>query len=162
MKNFLTIFLLMVLFTSCTKQDKTENVTTRVINELPHLKFTSLDGTIKSTRDLPTPLILVLFNADCDHCQRQAQEVGKHLNEVSNITLQFIAADDLPTIQKFATEYGLNNQPNLNFGRADATDVYMNFGSIPTPAIYLYSADKRLLKNFKGETPVAELVAPFR
>jgi hypothetical protein len=34
----------------------------------------------------------------------------------------------------------------------------MNFGSIPTPAIYVYSKERRFVKSFMGETPVEQII----
>lgn len=162
MKKLLLIILMTSLF-ACTREQKNEAQSDPVvINELPHLNFTTLDGTATSTRNLETPLVLILFFTDCDHCQREAQDVQKNLELFKGKNIQFISANDMPLIQKFAVDYGLSNEPNVKFGRAESTDVYMNFGSIPTPAIYVYSAEKRLVKSFKGETPVAEIAGAFR
>jgi peroxiredoxin len=163
MKNFITLVIITVTFISCTRQETKEvQAEPVVINELPHLKFTTLDGIATSTRNLKTPLVLILFFADCDHCQREAEEVQKNLDLFKDKTIQFISAEEIPVIQKFAADYGLNNEPNVKFGRAESVDVYMNFGSIPTPAIYVYSDNKRLIKSFKGETPIAEIAGAFK
>lgn len=162
MKKLLTI-VLMISLVACTSDQKKEVQTEPVlVNELPHLNFTTLDGTATSTRNLETPLVLILFFTDCDHCQREAQDVQKNLDLFKGKNIQFISANDMPLIQQFAVDYGLSNEPNVKFGRAESTDVYMNFGSIPTPAIYVYSAERRLVKSFKGETPVAEIAGAFK
>jgi peroxiredoxin len=162
LRNFLLIFIIIPFVSGCTKEEKQQSLPQQIINELPHLKFVSLDGTATSTRNLETPLVLILFFADCDHCQREAQEIQKNLQLFKGKNIQFISAEEIPVIQKFSVDYGLNNEPNVKFGRAESVDVYMNFGSIPTPAIYVYAADKRLIKSFKGETPVAELAGAFK
>ncbi len=162
MKKFFTLVFTVSLFVACTKEEKKEVQTEPVvINELPHLKFTTLEGTATNTRNLETPLALILFFADCDHCQREAQEIKKNLELFKGKNIQFISAEEIPIIQKFAVDYGLNNEPSVKFGRAESVDVYMNFGSIPTPSIYVYSAEKRLVRSFKGETPVVEIAGAF-
>jgi|APTNR8051073442_1049403.scaffolds.fasta_scaffold00296_13 cytochrome oxidase Cu insertion factor (SCO1/SenC/PrrC family) len=156
-------FVLFFALVACGKEEKKEVQTEPlIINELPHLKFTTLDGKPTSTRTLETPLVLILFFADCDHCQREAQEIQKNLDLFKGKNIQFISAEEPQVIQKFAVDYKLHDQPNVKFGRTESADVYMNFGSIHTPAIYLYSADKRLIKSFNGETPVAEIAGAFK
>ncbi|MBX2913806.1 MAG: redoxin domain-containing protein [Cyclobacteriaceae bacterium] len=162
LKKTVLILILSAFILSCSKEEKQQTVPQQIINELPHLKFISVDGTATSTRNLETPLVLILFFSDCDHCQREAQEIQKNLELFKGKNIQFISAEEIPVIQKFSVDYGLNNEPNVKFGRAESVDVYMNFGSIPTPAIYVYAADKRLIKSFKGETPVAEIAGAFR
>jgi len=161
MKKLFTLILLLSLFAACKEEKKEVKTEPIIVNELPHLKFTTLEGAATSTRNLETPLVLILFFADCDHCQREAKEIEKNLDLFTGKNIQFISAEEIPVIQKFSVDYGLNNEPNVKFGRAESVDVYMNFGSIPTPAIYVYSADKRLIKSFKGETPVVEIAGAF-
>jgi peroxiredoxin len=162
MKKLLTIVLMISLVACISEQKKEVQTEPVLVNELPHLNFINLDGTATSTRNLETPLVLILFFTDCDHCQREAQDVQKNLELFKGKNIQFISANDIPLIQQFAVDYGLSNESNVKFGRAESTDVYMNFGSIPTPAIYVYSAEKRLVKSFKGETPVTEIAGAFR
>lgn len=151
------IFVLVVAF-GCSKPVKQEPVVVREINEFPHLTFKNLDGSPASTRDLPASSILILFNTDCDHCQREAKSIQENLSAFQNYTLQFIAAETPEMIQKFAQDYGLANQPNVRFGQAEGVDVYLNFGSIPTPAIYIYSKERKLVKSFLGETPIEQII----
>lgn len=163
MKNLGVVILAVLLFVACSgSKEQKEQTPPQEINELPHLIFTTLTGQPASTRNLSTPLVLILFFADCDHCQREAQDIQKNLDLFKDKTIQFISASELTEIQQFAADYGLSNQPNVHFGRTEVTEVHKNFGSVPTPAIYLYSADKRLIKSFKGETPVAEIAEAFK
>jgi len=157
-KRLFILLSLVFLFTNCAKEEKKVPDVKREINELPYLAFKNLDGSPATTRDLPGGSILILFNTDCDHCQREAKSIQENLSSFREFTLQFIASDSVENIQKFAREYGLDNQPNVRFGRAEGVDVYMNFGSIPTPAIYIYSKEKRFVKSFLGETPIDEII----
>jgi len=157
-KRVLFLMLATVLFMQCTKEEKKPPAVQREINELPYLTFNNLDGTPTTTRDLPGGSIIILFTTDCDHCQREAKAIQENLPSFKESTLLFIAADPVESIQKFANDYGLANQANVRFGKAESVDVYMNFGSIPTPAIYVYSKEKRFIKSFLGETPVDQII----
>lgn len=128
------------------------------INELPYLDYKTLSGESSSTRNLPGASILILFNTDCDHCQREAKEIAEKSEAFKNYELLFIAADSVHHIENFAKTYNLTNKPNIKFGQAEFQDVFMNFGSIPTPAIYVYSRERKFVKSFLGETPVEELI----
>jgi thiol-disulfide isomerase/thioredoxin len=155
------LLLTMILIgAACSKPEKKEQpVVSREVNELPHLAYNALDGTPTTTRDLPGGSIIILFNTDCDHCQREAKVIQENLSAFTNYTLLFIASETAETIQKFAQEYQLVNQPNIRFGRAESVDVYLNFGSIPTPAIYIYSKERKLVKSFLGETPIDQILS---
>jgi hypothetical protein len=36
--------------------------------------------------------------------------------------------------------------------------IYQTVGSIPTPSLYIYNEERRLMKQFNGETPIAEVI----
>jgi thiol-disulfide isomerase/thioredoxin len=157
-KKHLLFLISVFLFTGCSKPEKKEPVVKKEVNELPYLAFKNLDGSAATTRDLPPAAIIILFNTDCDHCQREAKSIQENLDSFKEYTLQFIASDPEQNIQQFAREYKLETQPNVRFGKAEGPDVYMNFGSIPTPAIYVYSKERRFVKSFMGETPIEQIV----
>lgn len=157
-KKNLVPLLLIFLLASCRSPEKKEPVVKKEVNELPHLNFKNLDGSAATTRDLPPASVLILFNTDCDHCQREAKSIQGNLASFKDYTLQFIASDSEQSILQFAREYQLDNQPNIRFGRAEGQDVYMNFGSIPTPSIYVYSKERKFIKSFLGETPVEQII----
>jgi peroxiredoxin len=128
------------------------------INELPYLDYKTLKGEPSSTRTLPGSSILILFNTDCDHCQREAAEIAEKNVAFKNYELLFIASDSIHQIENFAKTYNLTDRLNVEFGRAEYQDVYMNFGAISTPAIYIYNRERKFVKSFLGETPVEELI----
>lgn len=160
-KIFISIFSTLTAFClwNCEQSSKkaTEN-SQQEINELPYLNYKTLSGESSSTRNLPGASILILFNTDCDHCQREAKEIAEKSEAFKNYEVLFIAADSVHHIQNFAKTYNLVDKPNINFGQAEFQDVFVNFGSIPTPAIYVYSRERKFVKSFLGETPVEELI----
>jgi len=127
-------------------------------NELPDLPLTIANGEVQSARELPGNSILIIYFPDCDHCQREAQAISSNLMAFASRPLWFITSASQPEIDKFADTYRLAGHTNIHFARTDMRDVVRNFGSIPTPSVYLYSPDKRLVKAFKGETPIDEIM----
>lgn len=143
---------------SCNQSKRAEEPVKQEINELPYLSYQTLKGDTVSTRSLPGGSILILFNTECDHCQREAKEISEKIEAFKNYELLFIAADSVHKIDKFSRTYNLADKPNVKFGRAEFQDVFMNFGSIPTPSVYIYSRERKFVKSFQGETPVEELI----
>lgn len=158
-KLFIGFFLMLVVLAGgCNQSKKVEEATKQEINELPYLTYQTLKGDTVSTRTLPGGSILILFNTECDHCQREAKEISEKLEAFKNYELLFIAADSVHKIDNFSKTYNLVDKPNVKFGRAEYQDVFMNFGSIPTPSVYIYSRERKFVKSFLGETPVEELI----
>lgn len=154
----LFLFLSMIGLWSCNQSKRSEETSKPEVNELPYLTYQTLEGDTVSTRNLPGGSILILFNTECDHCQREAKEISEKMDAFKTYELLFIAADSVHKIDNFSKTYQLADKPNVKFGRAEYQDVFMNFGSIPTPSVYIYSRERKLVKSFLGETPVEELI----
>ena len=151
-------FLSVLYLWSCSQPKKLDETAKPEVNELPYLSYQTLNGDTVSTRTMPGSSILILFNTGCDHCQREAKEISERSEAFKNYELLFIAADSIHLIEDFAKTYNLADKPNVKFGHAAYQDVFMNFGSIPTPAIYVYSRERKFVKSFLGETPIEELI----
>jgi len=163
-RNFfiLIIFVLLTLtLWDCTQSKKEADAPRQEveeINELPYLNYKTLTGEPLTTRSLPGSSILILFNTDCDHCQHEAKEISERVEAFKNYQLLFIASDSLNNIESFAKTYGLADKPNVKFGRAEFRDVFQNFGGVSTPAIYIFSRERKFVKSFFGQTPIEELI----
>jgi cytochrome oxidase Cu insertion factor (SCO1/SenC/PrrC family) len=134
------------------------NETPAKLTGLPDITLIGPDGSQFSTNTLPGKTILIFFGADCDHCQREAQQIQRNLKEFDAHTLYFISMDPFPVIHKFAQTYGLQHQPNVHFVRADGGSVFRSMGYMKTPTICVYAANKSLTKRFDGETKIEAIL----
>src|SRR6185369_7753664 len=101
--------------------------------------------------------ILIFFGPDCDHCQRQAESIRKQLDVFKNYALYFIASSPDAEIIRFAETYQLQGYTNIFFARAEIAEVIDRMGPMSVPGIFIYSADRQLVKKFDGETAVNEI-----
>jgi peroxiredoxin len=127
------------------KQKEVPIVQTR--NDLPRMTVTTSGRASVNLRVQKGKVILILFQPDCDHCQREAQEIRKHLDRFKEYSLYFISADQMNAIEEFGRSYDLLGHSNVNFAATTVDNVLTNFGPIPAPSVYIY-ADQRLVKKF--------------
>lgn len=127
-------------------------------NELPWLPLTQLDGTQLITKKLEGKTILVFFQPDCDHCQREATQIRAHLDAFSGYQVYFVSDAAMPLLSRFAQDYDLAGSSNVQFAQATANDIYNAVGGIQVPAVYVYSDSGRLVKSFIGETPIEQII----
>jgi len=125
---------------------------------LPDLPMTTTGGVQINAQALEGKVVLVLFQPDCDHCQREAEAIREHLDAFAEYTLYFVTYAPMEDIQKFARDYRLNREDNIFFAFADVQPILDNFGSIPTPSLYIYSDQQQLVKAFEGETPIDKIL----
>lgn len=129
------------------------------IQTMPDFSFLALDSAVFSATDLAErKTILVYFNSTCEHCQYEASEISKHIDKFANMNLLFVSEQNLAEIRAFSERYNLDKQENIKFLKAPDNGFYKVFGSSPIPSIFIYTNDKQLVKNYKGETRVELLM----
>jgi peroxiredoxin len=128
-------------------------------NDLPDMPVRMTDGAFRQMNQVKGKSILVLFQPDCDHCQREAAGMSENLEHFNDYQVYFISSASAPELQQFATTYGLSNASNFKFGSTAVDNILNHFGSIPTPSLYIYSENGTLVKKFIGEAPIEEILA---
>jgi peroxiredoxin len=130
-----------------------------VKNDLPDMLLVRSDGTRLTARNLPGRVILFFFLPDCDHCQREARQISNNLSYFKNYSLYFVSTAPLPEQEEFVREYNLAGQPNVSFAQTSPEELYKHFGLFPTPTVYIYKEGGQLVKIFRDETPVEQIIA---
>lgn len=128
-------------------------------NDLPNMQLTRPNGSQFVVNTLPGKTILVFFQPDCDHCQRETEEIRKNLPAFQDYTLYFISEAPMPEITKFAQKYNIVNQPNIQFAQTTISELMKTLGSFSLPSVYVYGEDRRLKKAFNGETAIGAILA---
>lgn len=151
------VFFCGLLFLFNYKQGKKQENEKIVKNDLPDITLNLIHGKSLKATALPGKAVLIFFGPDCDHCQRQAESIRKHIDVFNNYSLYFIASNTELEIIRFAEDYKLQGYPNIFFAQAEVAEVIGKMGPMSVPGIYIYSSEKRLIKNFDGETAVDEI-----
>ena len=108
-------------------------------------------------KELEINTVLVLFQPNCDHCQREADAISKNLESFKGYGLFFVSTDDFSVMNDFARRYKLKEASNVYFARTSGDVIYNLFGSIDAPSVYIYKEGK-LSAQFNGETPIDEII----
>ncbi len=129
----------------------------QTVNDLPMLSITQVDGSTVFLRDVQNKVVLIFFNPDCDHCQREAKLISEQKQIFKNHLVYFISNDEMANIQKFAIDYNLLDG-NFHFARAEGAEVYRAMGPMPSvPAIFIYD-NYKLVKRLEGEVKLEEVM----
>jgi len=158
MRWYFLIVLLAAIACTPSKREADTTSTVAAINDLPTLPITLTDSTRLNVRELPGNTILILYLSDCDHCQREAESIKEKIKAFKSYTIYFISHEPADVQLKFAEKYGLTSEPNVKFARTTFSMIVSNFGAIATPSVYIYSSEKRLVKQFNGETNIEEII----
>lgn len=159
--QLLQLLALIFLF-QCQKSEKISsaaqqtNTSEPAVNEMPSMEVILLNGSKKNMKDVNEDVVIILFQPDCDHCQREATQIQERLRVFDDYSLYFISSSSLGEIEKFSTDYKLNG-PQIHFAQTTVESILSNFGSIPAPSLYIYRK-KKLVKKFNGETNIEEVL----
>jgi peroxiredoxin len=159
MKNpAVLLFLLMVI--GCSVKEPKEQTTAGAVEEidLPAMTITTTSAEEINVKTLKGRTVLILFQPDCDHCQREAEAIRKNLEAFQQYQLLFISSSPINEITAFAETYKLNNHPQITFGYTTLENVLNNFGPIPAPSVYVYNENGKLVKSFNGETDIDRIL----
>ncbi len=163
-QGIIGLLLMVFVGVGCQKKEVTTEApeaapkSTEVRNDLPVMPITFVDGTTVQAKEITGSFILILFQPDCDHCQREAQEFQKNLTAFSNYTLYFVSSAAIPETEAFAKQYGLSGHTNVKFGVTTVEHILNNFGAISAPSMYIYNGSGQLVKKFNGETDIQQIV----
>ena len=158
---------LVMLFVSsgmvtCSSKEKTVEAEAKsvvVTNDLPEMTLTVLNGSRVQAKALKGKIVFILFQPDCDHCQREAREIKEHLDAFRGYGVYFVSASTEEELEHFAKEYGLYGIENIRFANTTVQEVLNSFGSIPAPSVFIFNDEGKRIASFKGETEIDKIMA---
>jgi len=137
-------------------QEKDSTTSTPAVpkNDRPNLTILLVDGQSANLRYQEQKMLLVLFQPECDDCQREVTQIRKNIEAFKGYQMFFVSSHPPEVLKKFAVDYKLADQPNVYFGQASVQAVIASFGQIVAPSLFIYDANGKLVQAFKGETDI--------
>lgn len=127
-------------------------------NDLPGFQLITTNGQPIFAKTLSGKTIIILFQPDCDHCQREAIQIQENLEAFKSYQLYFVSDVTDQELIAFAHTYKLDDQPNIHFATTTADQIISNFGPLDTPSLFIYSQQGKLVHKFIGETDISKIV----
>jgi peroxiredoxin len=121
------------------------------------MSVSTIGGKEVDLKELTGYVVLILFQTDCDHCQREATAIQENISAFKEYSLYFITTTSQQEIETFANDYKLAGYENVHFCKTTGQSILESFGPIDAPSVYIYS-DQKLVKSFNGETSINEIL----
>ena len=131
------------------------------VQTLQHACFGSLTGgqICIDEFDSQKPTVIIYFNPECEHCQYEASEIGKQAEQFAKANMILITPDDsTKRVEAFAAKYHLWEVDNLIVLLDRNHQFLKSFGTAVFPSAFIYGADKKLVKMYKGETKMEAVI----
>lgn len=150
-------FTLFMVYSIVEKVSAKKEAQTKIQNLPVHAPLISIDS-IRLNLPISKNLVLIYFNSGCEHCQYELSQLKQNIVEFEGIEVVLMSSENLATIKSTSIKYELDQFNNVQFVKIEPQNVFENFGSLSVPNIFIYGADGKLIKEFKGETKIEAIL----
>ncbi len=122
------------------------------LRKMPPFTYFELDGRHFSPDELnkKQSTVIIYFNPDCDHCQKQAKVVTDNIDKFPNVLFVFVSRADSAAMKKFADDMEFSKYPQVKIV-IDRDRLYHTFTRAhSTPSIHIYNRKKKLVIYSEG------------
>ncbi len=132
---------------------------------VPPLKLLLTDSaTIFTEKDLKknTPLFVILFSPDCEHCQKETEELIDKIDSFKNIQIVMATFMPVDKMKTFYNNYKLDRFSNIIVGY-DLQHILPTYYRISyTPFLAFYDKKGNLIEGIQGALPLTKVLEYFR
>ncbi|MEM6736954.1 MAG: redoxin domain-containing protein [Bacteroidota bacterium] len=133
------------------------------ISQFPDIELKSLSGTdirIKdSLRAFSIPTAVILFSTQCDFCEYEMKEIIDNISDFpANCKILLLSSENIVDLRLFHDKYKIYDYEILSVYQLSNEQISKKFGTVSTPAIFVYDQNGALVRQFTGETKAAVLI----
>ena len=108
------------------------------------------------------PVLLILFNPECDHCKHETEEIIKHIDELKKVQIVMATMAQFPQMKEFYQNYKLKDYKNISVGQ-DFQYLLPSFYRVHSlPYLAMYNDKGNLLTTFEGSMKIEDLIQVFK
>jgi thioredoxin-related protein len=132
---------------------------------VPAFKLLKIDSSSYFTKnDLKKnkPVLIMIFNPDCDHCKHETEEIIKHIDELKDVQIVMSTMMSFDAMKSFYENYNLHRFENITVGQ-DVSFTLPSFYQIHfMPYLAMYDKKGNLLTTFEGSMKIDDLINVFK
>lgn len=131
---------------------------------LPPVKLLMLDSSSHFTKDdyaKKKDVLIILFNPDCEHCQKETKEIVDSIDRFKNVQIVMATMMPFEKMTKFNEDYKLANYKNIVVGQDDHYFLPVFYKVSNLPYLALYDKKGNLITTFEGAVPIHEVLEKF-
>ncbi|HET9825752.1 MAG TPA: thioredoxin [Chitinophagaceae bacterium] len=164
-RSLLLPLLLLVAFVSFSQQDSTQLPPFKRFPTVPPFKLLKIDSTSYFTKnDLKKnkPVLIILFNPDCDHCKHEIEDILKNMDDLKNVQIVLSTMMPFSLMKSFYEKYSLERFDNITVGQ-DFQYLLPTFYQIHfMPYLAMYDKKGNLVTTFEGTMKIQDLVNVYK
>lgn len=128
-------------------------------DRVPAISYRAADGTgTPLAVDGERGTVVMLFHSQCGHCHTQLDELDRDLGTLDGIRLVLLTTEDTVPATEAARRWP-RLRAGATWGTVGAEAFRERFGTLGTPALFVFRTDGTLAKRFIGETKTGAITA---
>ncbi|HMW67573.1 MAG TPA: redoxin domain-containing protein [Chitinophagaceae bacterium] len=130
----------------------------------PPVRLVLPDKSAFYKKDLPSkkPVMLMVFNPQCEHCQHETDEMLKHMDWFKNTTIVMATSMPYDSMMNFRERYNLATHSNIILGQDDQYFLYSFYAIRNLPFIAFYDKKGKLISVSRGTMPIDKVAAELK
>ncbi len=164
-KAFSILFALLMTGLLNAQNDSDTSAPFRRFPTVPAFKLLETDSVTILTRDnlkKNEPVLIILFNPECDHCQHETEAILQHIDDLKKVQIVMATMAQYPQMKDFYAKYKLEEFKNIKVGR-DFQYMLPSFYRVRNlPYLAMYDENGNLLTTFEGTMKIDDLIAVFK
>jgi thioredoxin-related protein len=131
---------------------------------VPPFRLLQVDSVSILTRDKlkkNKPVLLMLFNPECDHCKQETEAIIRHIDDLKNVQIIMATMARHKQMKEFYLTYKLDAFKNIIVGQ-DFQNMLPSFYKVNSlPYLAMYDKKGNLLTSFEGSMKIEDLINVF-
>lgn len=124
------------------------------IEKLTHIELINQNDNSSTIFHSDKPVIVLYFKTSCQYCIDEINEISENIEKFNQVELILVSSEPQEKITEFASDFETDK---LSFFY-DKTGKFKNEFNVKSyPAIFIFSKNKKLIKQFKGAVPVDKI-----
>ena len=108
-----------------------------------------------------TPLLIMVFSPDCDHCKHETEELIKNIDRFKKIQILLTTWLPFDQMKKFYEEFQLSRFENITVAW-DKSFFFVPFYALKNlPFLAFYDKEGKLISVFEGNLPMDKVAERF-
>ena len=161
MKKLIVLLLFTASNLLCFAQKDETAATLNNIQNAPAFKIYKAPDSTAFTNDQlkkNKPFVLMFFNPDCDHCQKETKELLAYKEELKGLQIVMVSPAAFGLIKSFYEEYNIASMPNIIMAQDQNYTLGSKYQLRTYPSIFVYDNSGKLAKAFVGNVGVPAIL----
>ncbi len=108
-----------------------------------------------------SPVLIIIFNPDCEHCQKETEELLDSMNHFKNIQIVMATMMPFDKMNEFIKKYKLDNFKNIVVGQDNQYFLPVFYMVSNLPYLALYNKMGELITTYEGAVPIHTVINKF-